>query len=157
MGSFAAFHAVRKHLGTAFQPEDPSVTVVCVGDGSVPRTAALFAFRTKWQCYAVDPQMKSPGTSWGGVERLEAVCAKIEDGSYKARKLLLVCVHAHVGLAECLAVSKWTDALGIVAIPCCNFYSRLQLPREHGRSAVAEYSDHGIVSPHRHVRVYLLD
>ncbi|CAK0792130.1 unnamed protein product, partial [Prorocentrum cordatum] len=114
--SFAAFRAVREHLGSAFSPGDASVTVVCVGDGSCPRTAALFAFRTKWRCLAVDPQMRDPGQSWGGVERLEAVCAKIEECRYSAERLLLVCVHAHVGLPECLGAVEWTHALGIV--PC---------------------------------------
>ena len=45
--SFAAFSAVREHLKEHFVPHDPTVTVLCVGDGVAPRTAALFAFRTK--------------------------------------------------------------------------------------------------------------
>lgn len=152
--SFAAFHAVRKHLGSIFKPEDSTVTLICVGDGSVPRTATLFAFRTKWKCFSVDPQMRNPGECWGGVKRLEALNAKIEDCSFSGQKMVVVCVHAHVGLAECLAVSDYSEALGIVAMPCCNFYSRLQLSDQ--QSPVAEYYDSGVVSPHRLVRVYLL-
>lgn len=153
--SFAAFHAVRKHLSSTFRPDDTDVTVVCVGDGTTPRTAALFAFRTKWQCYAVDPLMRDPGDRWGGIDRLRATCAKIEEcetcGQLQATKLVIVCVHAHVGLAECLAALKWTEALGVVVMPCCNFYNRLQL----SDAPVAEYHDTGVVSPHRLVRVYL--
>merc|ERR1712032_338632 len=152
--SFAAFRAVREHLGV-FLPEDPAVTVVCVGDGSVPRTAALFAFRTKWQCHAVDPQMRQPGAKWGSVDRLQATRAKIEDCNFEADKLLIVCVHAHVGLEECIKVVDWKEALGIVAIPCCNFYSRLRLSEP--RAPLAEYHDSGMVSPHSLVRVYLLE
>mmetsp|Transcript_26609 Transcript_26609/g.51221 ORF Transcript_26609/g.51221 Transcript_26609/m.51221 type:complete len:366 (+) Transcript_26609:98-1195(+) len=151
--SFAAFHAVRAHLGHSFSPSDPSVTAVCVGDGSVPRTAALFAYRTKWQCYSVDPQLREPSDRWGGIERLQAIRAKVEDCRFTADKLLIVCVHAHVGLAECLDVMDWKD-LGIVAMPCCNFYSRLQLSGHDSASLVVEYYDTGIVSPHRLVRVY---
>ncbi|CAE8592891.1 unnamed protein product, partial [Polarella glacialis] len=153
--SFAAFHAVRTHLSASFAPDDPAVTVVCVGDGSVPRTAALFAFRTRWTCYAVDPQMRRPGENWGGVERLIGMTAKIEDCKFEAEKLLIVCVHAHVGLAECLAVVEAKEALGIVAMPCCNYYNRLQMPDP--MMPLAEYHDSGVVSPHRLVRIWSLD
>jgi len=155
--SFAAFAAVRNHLGSVFSPDDANVTVVCVGDGKFPRTAALFAYRTKWQCYSVDPQMQNPGPSWGGVQRLEARCARIEETQpwFHAQKMLVVCVHAHVGLAECLSVMDWEQALGIVAMPSGNFYSRLKMPEPH--LPLAEYYDPGIVSPHRLVRIWFLE
>lgn len=153
--SFAAFNAVRKHMGSSFLPDDPTVTVICVGDGSLPRTAALFAFRTKWQCYAVDPQMRQPGVQWGGIDRLQAMTAKIEDCKFSADRVLVVCVHAHVGLEECIAVMDWKKALGIVVMPCCNYYSRLTM--SDNQTPLAEYYDTGVVSPHRLIRVYLLE
>eukprot|EP00933_Yihiella_yeosuensis_P057081 TRINITY_DN56631_c0_g1_i1.p1 TRINITY_DN56631_c0_g1~~TRINITY_DN56631_c0_g1_i1.p1 ORF type:complete len:376 (+),score=70.79 TRINITY_DN56631_c0_g1_i1:53-1180(+) len=151
--SFAAFNAFRTYLSASFSTEDPSVTVICVGDGSLPRTAALFAFRTKWQCYAVDPQMREESNDWRGVNRCHAMCSKIEDCKFQAEKLLIVCVHAHVGLQECLDVVEAKTALGIVVMPCCNFYSRLQL-FSPAVKPLAEYHDSGVVSPHRLIRVY---
>ena len=47
--SYSAFNAVKTKL-KQYELGDPGVTVVSVGDGRTPRTAALFAFRTKWQC-----------------------------------------------------------------------------------------------------------
>jgi len=151
--SFAAFRAVREHLGAAFAPDDPTVTCICVGDGSMPRTGALFAYRTKWQVCAVDPQLKDEGKNWRQIARLELKRAMIEDCNFKAEKVLMVLVHAHVGLAECLAIAEWRDVLGIVALPCCNFYNRLQLQQ----APLVEYRDSGVVSPHRLIRVWQLD
>merc|ERR1711904_33521 len=98
--------------------------------------------------------MRKPAKEWGGVKRLVTVCAKIEDCKFESEKCVIVCVHAHVGLEECLRVCQWNAVLGIVAMPCCNFYSRLVLPNP--KHCVAEYFDSGVVSPHRLVRVYLL-
>jgi hypothetical protein len=53
-------HQVREQLSDAFRPDDPSVLLVCVGDGLTPRTAGLFCFRTKWKCISVDPLMRGP-------------------------------------------------------------------------------------------------
>lgn len=153
--SFAVFAAVRSHLRDDFAPNDREVTVVCVGDGVTPRTAALFAFRTKWQCIAVDPIMRveTEDGSWNGVSRLQIRADMIEETApIKARKLLVVCVHAHVGLQQCLDVMSWESALGIVAMPCCNFYGKLKLPE--GEEPIAEFDDSGVVSPHRLIRVY---
>ena len=128
---------------------------MCVGDGVTPRTAALFAFRTKWQCIAVDPIMRveTEDGSWNGVSRLQIRADMIEETApIKARKLLVVCVHAHVGLQQCLDVMSWESALGIVIMPCCNFYAALKLPE--GDEPVVEFDDRGVVSPHRLIRVY---
>lgn len=51
--SYAAFNAIRSKL--KFDLSDPNVAAVCVGDGYSPRTAALLAFRTNFQCISVDP------------------------------------------------------------------------------------------------------
>ncbi|KAK8822370.1 hypothetical protein WA577_005534, partial [Blastocystis sp. JDR] len=33
--------------------------ILCVGDGSTPRSAALFALHfPSWECYSIDPQLK---------------------------------------------------------------------------------------------------
>ena len=47
--SFACFNAARVHLAETFLPSDPHVTLLAIGDGLTPRTAALFAFRTAWR------------------------------------------------------------------------------------------------------------
>ena len=57
--AMSTFHAYRRFI----QPNIPKVSlgrkcVVCVGDGSTPRCASIFALRCKgWEAIAIDPQM----------------------------------------------------------------------------------------------------
>lgn len=53
--SAAAFNAVKEEF---FGYLSQDCIVVSFGDGSRPRTAALFAFRTSWISWAVDPILK---------------------------------------------------------------------------------------------------
>ncbi|RLO11996.1 hypothetical protein DYB28_001160 [Aphanomyces astaci] len=59
--TMGVFNAVRK-LGLHEKDTAPPGVhdgIVIVGDGVTPRTAAMFAYRTKgWTCYSVDPIMK---------------------------------------------------------------------------------------------------
>eukprot|EP00931_Biecheleriopsis_adriatica_P044799 TRINITY_DN25661_c0_g1_i1.p1 TRINITY_DN25661_c0_g1~~TRINITY_DN25661_c0_g1_i1.p1 ORF type:complete len:269 (+),score=36.52 TRINITY_DN25661_c0_g1_i1:350-1156(+) len=158
--SMAVLHAVRSTpaLARRFSTGDPSVTCLVIGDGVVPRTAALAAFRTSWTCIAVDPLMEVDGseTSWGGINRLTAIRARVQDiPIIDCSKCLLVLVHAHVGLKDSLSRVLWRDALGVVAIPCCNWYKEILMP--DGESPVLEQDDPHIVSPHRLVRVWVRD
>lgn len=194
--SFACFAAAREQLADLFSPDDPSVTVVVVGDGLTPRTAALFAFRTRWKAISIDPLMEGPpegppeeAEAWSTrVERLTAVrgavgpaCSRSNPEARKpapeqaagqsaeraagaggravggaravrfaAERLLLVLPHAHVGLSTCLAHVSWARSLGAIQLPCCDWYSST---RGCGPPAY-EGEDHGVVSPHRLVRVW---
>lgn len=55
--SMSAYSAARKYVSClpGFALNDPNVSVICVGDGHQPRTATLFAMRTAWSTYSVDP------------------------------------------------------------------------------------------------------
>mmetsp|Transcript_47646 Transcript_47646/g.102014 ORF Transcript_47646/g.102014 Transcript_47646/m.102014 type:complete len:377 (-) Transcript_47646:412-1542(-) len=155
--SFACFAAVRTHLGSVFKPTDPEVTVLVVGDGMTPRTAALFAFRTSWRCVSVDPLLKEregPETSpWGeSVERLTALRGMVEEMPIlHSESVLIVMPHAHVGLEATLQRVRWRRHLGVLAMPCCNFYKDLGLPDAKPH---IEKEDPGIVSPHRLLRLW---
>ena len=90
-------HQVREHLGDAFRPDDPSVLLVCMGDGLRPRTASLFCYRTKWRCISVhlggisasnssEPLVRgslgfhSDETEWAAqVERLTVLRARLNE------------------------------------------------------------------------------
>ena len=58
--AMSTFHAYRRFI----QPNLPKQSlgrkcVVCVGDGSTPRCASIFALRCKgWEAIAIDPQMR---------------------------------------------------------------------------------------------------
>ena len=182
--SFAANNAARSFLwsknaaGRArVDPADAAVTCVAVGDGNTPRTAALFAFLTRWHCVAVDPEMVEwrewrkrrgvvdadddgdgdrpgvPTGAWGGVRRLRAFRKKIQEVRVECEKAVLVLVHAHVSLAECLAqVQTRSGRCSAVILPCCNWYQKLRHPE--GAPPLAEYDDGSVASPQRTVRVF---
>ena len=156
-------HQVREQLSDAFRPDDPSVLLVCVGDGLTPRTAGLFCFRTKWKCISVDPLMRGPlgfhsdETRWSEhIERLTVRRARLQDaapspaGKWVGERVLLVLPHAHIGLDECLEYVRWSAQLGAVVMPCCNWY----LGAKGCGPPLHEEDDLGVVSPHRQVSVW---
>ena len=101
--SMAAYHAVRSHLWRTFKPGDSSVTLVAVGDGCTPRTAALFAMRTAWTCHSVDPRLRA--TDWA-VRRLTCWPNKIEDVARVAERAIIVAVHSHADLHASIAAVR---------------------------------------------------
>lgn len=142
--SFGAFEAVVK-LGLDFN--DPSINIVCVADGSTPRTAATFAFRTKWTCYSIDPQLSN--RPWNQmISRLTAMKTKVEDWHFDTSdKVVLVAVHSHVALSAAIK-SIVTPQLAVVAIPCC-------LPQYvPGVPHSAEYNDKHMWSPKNLVKTW---
>jgi hypothetical protein len=156
-------HQVREQLSDAFRPDDPSVLLVCVGDGLTPRTAGLFCFRTKWKCISVDPLMRGPlgfhsdETRWSEhIERLTVRRARLQDaapspaGKWVGERVLLVLPHAHIALDECLEYVRWSAQLGAVVMPCCNWY----LGAKGCGPPLYEEDDLGVVSPHRQVSVW---
>lgn len=153
--SAAAFNAARK-LGLSFM--DPTAMLVAVGDGRYPRTAGMFAFRTRWQCWAVDPQLRD--TDWPGIRRLSGLRKRIEDvrvlshAAYCAGPLVIACVHSH---APANAVMDFASrALGaglatevhVISIRCCVDDALADIPPD------LEYHDWGCWSPERRVRVW---
>ena len=152
--SFSAFNAWRTHLSDDFSADDPNITLVSVGDGHTPRTAALFAFRTRWNCVAVDPEMgfaKDSKASYA-IDRLQHHRAKIEEMRIKTKRCIIVMVHAHVSLATTLRSIEASEdgTAACIALPCCNYYSAIDAPNR----AVPEYEDMSVISPHRTVRVW---
>ena len=189
--SFAINAAVRTHLASTHPASDERVTLVAVGDGNTPRTAALFAFLTRWHCVAIDPilvpwatwrekrrieeddEHSVRGTTrggvdpeqggaddpnnpneWGGVRRLRAFARTMQETVVECDRAVLVMVHAHVSLADCLRnVRTRSGRLAAVIMPCCDWYGKLAHPTR-GRAPAAEYEDRAVVSPQRLVRVF---
>jgi hypothetical protein len=139
--SVAAFNAYRKYF-RHIPTNDPDVAACVVGDGSTPRTAALFAMRTAWQVWSVDPNMKEK-TSWKRIQRLYLKKAKIEDFSHLKFDLLIL-VHAHVDLESLQGMTQ-----NIICIPCC---FRQDSFCHYGPDF--EYDDFGIWSPKRTVKIW---
>jgi hypothetical protein len=152
--SFGAYAAVREHLDLDFG--DPSICVLAVGDGFVPRTAATFAMRSAWICFSVDPNMRDRGWS-RKVERLHAYRDKIlplggwyvpDEFAFSFSRCVLVCVHSHASLWQSILSARGlAGKVSIVSIPCC-------VKHDYQIAAEVVYKDEGIISPERKVFVW---
>jgi len=144
--SSSALNAVLSKL-KFYDRADPNVTLVSVGDGRTPRTAALFAFRTKWQCISIDPQLKQEKIPYWeqNVERLKCYPNKVEDLDLCFKKCVIVAVHSHADLHSTLQHIRG-EVRSMVAIPCCVSYNHELKPKE--------FRDAGIWSPKNLVKVW---
>lgn len=143
--SFAAYDAVRYRL-PQFSLSDPDVTIVAVGDGRTPRTAATFALRSKWNCYSVDPESKGGTRRWAAIRRLTVIPKRIEHVRITARRVIVVAVHSHANLKASVAAIS-ADEIAVVAMPCC-------VPMKLDREPDREYQDKGIISACRTIKIW---
>lgn len=145
--SYGALNAVRTKL-KQYDLDDPTVTLVSVGDGITPRTAALFAFRTKWQCISIDPLLKVDKMLYWeeNIQRLRCFPGKVENVDINEDKVVIVAVHSHANLQSILQHVRG-KVRSLVAIPCC-------VPYIHESIRPMEYSDSGVWSPKNIVKVW---
>ena len=149
--SMAVFNAVRRTAGDSIF-HSPTNLLVSVGDGSTPRTAGLFAFRSKMSCFSIDPLGKN---GWD-IKGLAVIPKCIEDVSIGCdippwEYRVLVACHSHAPLE--VAVQKFKPHL-VVAMQCC-------VPQFVGNDApitgFKEYHDWGVWSDKRHNKVWELE
>jgi hypothetical protein len=142
--SMAAYHAVRRTK--MFALNDPEVVLLAVGDGHTPRTAGLFAFRSAWTCYSVDPVMRDRQYP---IKRLYLTNKKIEDTiPIVAKKAVIVAVHSHAPLQAAFE-KVHAEHKVVVAIPCC-YKQEL-----NDKKPDYEYVDKAIWSQKNKVKVWI--
>jgi len=142
--SMACYVAARKHLGLHLS--DPTVTAIVVGDGNTPRTAAIFAYMSAWTVYSIDPRLVHK-ERYKGVKRLHVVAKKIEDTAVHCDgPAVVVLPHAHVSVIKTLQ-SVIAPVRHVVALPCC-------VELQHPATLHVEYTDWGVWSPERLIRVW---
>jgi hypothetical protein len=153
---------------------DPTVTLVAVGDGCTPRTAGLFAFRTSWRCVSVDPALRTaPDRPWAGIARLEECPDKVQDVRIDiagtSSRVVVVAWHAHVSIRQALACLSFdgvpwdvTDVemsrqlrsrVALVTCACCQYEPRQRVMPDMSTCDV-EYEDEGVNSMKRTIRVW---
>jgi hypothetical protein len=135
-------------LNVPIKLNDPTINLVSVGDGSTPRTAALFAMRSNWRCYSVDPNANNK--DYSHIKRLTIIKKRIEDCGdmlHFTSPCIIVCVHSHAKLDAILNKIS-APVLHLVTIPCCiphNLYNRPYIG----------YRDRGIRSEKNEVKIWL--
>lgn len=145
--SMSAFVATRKVLGVE-RFGDGSVRLLDIGAGRSPRTGALFAFRSRWEVVAIDPELRAD--KWTGkIQHLECIPKRIQDVRIECPGLAVITlVHAHVQVVAALRSVEATDYL-VVALPCC-------VPHDLPLEPVFQYGDFGCWSPKRQIKVWQL-
>ena len=123
-----------------------NITAVCVGDGTKPRTAAMFCFRSAWNAVSIDPSLRLKSYN---INRLSLIRDKIENVSLTYdHPVVIVQPHSHAKLEDCLQTIK-APVRHAVCIPCC-------VPQYvRNRSPDLEYQDENIWSPCNTVKVFL--
>lgn len=61
--SMAVYYHTNKYILSKQEKMESSYccedAILCIGDGSTPRSAAVFAlYHPDWQCYSIDPQLQ---------------------------------------------------------------------------------------------------
>lgn len=112
--TMAVFAAVRRILG----PErlgDSKVLLLDIGAGGTPRTASFFACMSRWDCIAIDPELKNPPR----FKRVRNMKNKIEHVVIPFGGLVVAaCVHSHATLPAVLSSIQAPELL-VVTLPCC--------------------------------------
>lgn len=137
--------AATGHLGPQFDWNAPDVAVACVGDGKTPRTAAMFAFRSRWRAHSIDPELEPKPHD---IERLEQHRARVSEVSIQHDgPVVIIAGHSHAPLEEALA-SIHGSPRAVIAMPCC-------LPQEiPGHEPDLVFEDPYVWSPKNEVRVW---
>jgi hypothetical protein len=149
--SMGAFYAVQKYiLDNNFQLfKNPKIAAISVGDGSTPRTAALFAFRTNWNCYSIDPMLHTEREEFKTIRRLTMIKDKVENvkldlSNYE--KVIILLVHSHAGLKRTLNALQHKNR-SLVTIPCC-------VPHEIADKPYIGYVDTSIATAKNTVKIW---
>lgn len=137
--SCSPYNFLRNNKESLFSLGDSNVALISVGDGCAPRTAAMFAFRTAWNCYSIDPNMNWKNN--GRVDRLECFKCRVEEMPYyHFDNLVLLHIHSHAPLLE--SCNHFTANKRIVlSMPCC-----VKQVREREPDLI--YVDESVWSPH---------
>lgn len=118
--------------------------------GSTPRTGALFAFRTSWNCFSIDPRVNEKWTGNNKIKRLTTIKSKIEDIETVESNdpIVITNVHGHVDASIILEKLR-SPVIVLLSMPCCKSIYPV-------RGGDYSKEDLGIWSPKRTVRIDLI-
>jgi hypothetical protein len=152
------------HIG--LDRNDENTIAFVVGDGHVPRTGGLLAFKTKWTVVSIDPKMRITEEKFKKIQRLHMIRNHIERVNIQyeietAKSIpdinkfdtqLIIHVHSHAYLTNSISklftfdeVNKDKKRLAI-SIPCC-------VP-DNLITPCKSYIDRFILSPKNRVNIY---
>jgi len=146
--SFALYHAYHKFLRKTVSDQ---TQVVVIGDGSTPRTAALFAFKTKHVCSSIDPGLRED-TNWDGIDNLYTYKMPLRGYCFPRgipSHTIIILPHSHVPHAELTSFLKMLRRWDCISMACC-----VENEGVFQSSPDIEYADWGVWSPHRMIKIW---
>jgi len=154
-----------KNLSQYIDIREPNSGILCIGDGSLAMTGALFAFLTKGFSVSVDPLLnESKVNKWKtdiGVKNFvtykklyQEVSSTIFD-EFSTNQYSIACVHAHVNIAD--VVKKFNNWKYLYTNPCCHRERQtfsLEFQRENNIQVIQYGVDNNILSDKNEIVVY---
>ena len=151
-----------KNLAPFIDIKNRDHAYLCIGDGSLCITGAMFAFLTKGQSISIDPLANLDKLAyWTYYHRVENFVVQkmrfeeIDTSILNGRKYTIVCVHAHVNLESVnKKVPNWDY---LYTNPCCKRDQQtftLQYQKENFISCIVCDRDANILSDKNEVLIY---
>lgn len=129
--SMSMFYAVEEKLmkwDSNIDRKAENINVIVVGDGTKPRTAAVFAFNMRWKCWSIDPDMKEIDYS-ESIQRLTVIKDRVENVQpidFGNEITIIIMPHSHAPIKECwnrfTSTRKW-----LIKLECCT-KDKLDIP-----------------------------
>jgi hypothetical protein len=147
--SMAMIAAIEDHIHK-YDPEvdfkNPNINLYVVGDGVRPRTAALFAFMTKWNCTSIDPEFKWLNEN-KEIRNLNCFKSKVEDIKFfdSENIAIIVAPHSHAPIYQTWDKIK-ADKKWLIRMKCCT-KDELNIPS-------IGYTDKYVFSPKNRIEIY---
>jgi hypothetical protein len=154
--SMAAF----RHMQDVIDVTDENNVFICVGDGSLCLTGALFAFLTKGLSISIDPNINEERlTSWVKKENVQRLCCykeKYQDYFVQQHSQYdLILVHAHVNLE--VLIHHFPNWRYLYTCPCCKPIDQmfsLTFQRDNDISVALAGRDTEMITPKNDVFIY---
>jgi len=125
-------------------------TAVVVGDGHTPRLGALLAFRTNWNVYSVDPEMRVDKYA-NAFKRLVILKDKIENVKIDCagQPAVLFMPHSHANMCDAIASLDNYETLKVISMPCC-----VSIPEAWSRVPHTAYADKDVNSEKNWIHIW---
>jgi hypothetical protein len=147
---------------------DSKDEVVCivVGDGSTPRTAALVAFSSVWECHSIDPKINllnwqetlSRHIAIGEpIRRLEIYPKYAKEVSIdcQGKRTLILLPHSHANMKDALDVAKNSSRIDIISMPCCEPIPSWAMEKKFTlKHNLKVFDDEAVWSPKRRIFIW---
>lgn len=151
-----------KNLLPFINNQEKRHTYLCIGDGSLCITGAMFAFFTKGESISIDPLVNFDKLDyWTDYHRVKNFIyskKRFEDFDHEIlgkEKYTIICVHAHVNLE--LVNKKFPNWDYLYTNPCCKREQQtfsLKYQKENSISCIVCGNDENILSDKNEVIIY---